>query len=73
MEILKPSEKFLSDLQGEDFFQTTNETKETFKESKDQNVKKGGTEVYLSVIALLSAIAALIVIKRKPLNKKFIN
>lgn len=69
VEILKPSEKFLSDLEGEEFFQTTNETKETFKESKDQNVKKGGTEVYLSVIALLSAIAALIVIKRKPLKK----
>ncbi|MDD9313970.1 hypothetical protein PUS82_22280 [Cytobacillus firmus] len=41
IEILKPSEKFLSDLHGEDFIQKTNEKKETIKESKEQNVKKG--------------------------------
>ncbi|EWG08592.1 D-alanyl-D-alanine carboxypeptidase family protein [Cytobacillus firmus] len=71
IEILKPSEKFLSDLQGEDFIQKTNEKKETIKESKEQNVKKGGKEVYLLGIVLLSAIAAFLVIKRKISPKIF--
>ncbi|WP_251025954.1 D-alanyl-D-alanine carboxypeptidase family protein [Bacillus sp. ISL-47] len=71
LEILKPSKKFLSDLQDVDSIKKTNETKEIVKESKEQNGKKGVNEVYLLGIALISAIAAFIVIKIR-INKKTI-
>lgn len=77
LEILKPSEKFLSRIQNGDIIKKSNETKEVVKESKKQNVKKGLNEVYLLGIALISAIAVLIVKKirthKKHLSKEFIN